>query len=445
MNILKTYNRLNLGKFEYRDEKNQMEYLQPLAQARTRMGKFFQPNQLLGRKGSIGCVSLEISQQCNLDCSLCYLSPNSSNVKDLPLTELFSRLDKIRHHYGVGTNVQISGGDPTLRNRKELMQIVRYARLLGLNPALFTNGILVSRDLLEELVENGLSDVAFHVDMSQKRPGYHSEQELNAVRLEYIERTRGLPLLVVFNTTVFDENFSDIPSVVQFFIDHADRVGFCSFQLQADTGRGVLGKRTLPISLETVRAKIDEGADNALGWDAFLIGHPKCHSYAPALAINGKAFSMVEDPVLVGDFLNDFKHISHDRREQPSGIALKYFRTGLQKPKWIFRGLKHFLPRLWRIRKEIYAEKKLPRKISFFVQNFMDADNLDQERIDACSFTVMTSEGPVSMCAHNARRDDYILKPVTVYEQTGAVTFYPLKKKYLLKTRKSNNLVMEEA
>ena len=322
MKILELINNWLLESSNNMNIENELEHCQSLAQARTRMGKFFQPNQLLGRKGSIGCVSLEISQRCNLDCSLCYLSPNSNNVKDLPLTELFSRMDKIRHHYGVGTNVQISGGDPTLRKRKELMQIVRYARTLGLNPALFTNGILASRDLLEELVENGLSDVAFHVDMSQERPGYHSEQELNAVRLEYIERTRGLPLLVVFNTTVFDENFSDIPSIVQFFINHSDRVGFCSFQLQADTGRGVLGKRTKPISLETVRAKIDEGAGNALGWDAFLIGHPKCHSYAPALAINGKAFSMVEDPALVGDFLNDFKHISHDRREQPSGSCL---------------------------------------------------------------------------------------------------------------------------
>ncbi len=60
-----------------------------LKQTRERMGKFFTKNQILGRKGSIGCVSLEISQRCNLDCSLCYLSSNSNDVTDLPLQEIF--------------------------------------------------------------------------------------------------------------------------------------------------------------------------------------------------------------------------------------------------------------------------------------------------------------------------------------------------------------------
>ena len=57
----------------------------------------------------------------------------------------------------------------------------------------------------------------------------------------------------------------------------------------------------------------------------------------------------------------------------------------------------------------------------------MDAGNLDQERIDACSFMVMTADGPVSMCAHNARRDEYILKPITVTRRDGTIiNFKPL-------------------
>ena len=54
----------------------------------------------------------------------------------------------------------------------------------------------------------------------------------------------------------------------------------------------------------------------------------------------------------------------------------------------------------------------------------MDKDNLDSERIDACSFMVMTKEGPVSMCKHNANRDDYILQPIQI--EDGGKTFYPL-------------------
>ena len=55
-----------------------------LTATRSRLGKFNQPNQFIGSRNSIGCVSVEISQRCNLDCSLCYLSENSNQVSDLP-------------------------------------------------------------------------------------------------------------------------------------------------------------------------------------------------------------------------------------------------------------------------------------------------------------------------------------------------------------------------
>ena len=47
--------------------------------------EFRTPNQVLGRRSTIGCVALEITQRCNLDCTLCYLSESSESVKDLPL------------------------------------------------------------------------------------------------------------------------------------------------------------------------------------------------------------------------------------------------------------------------------------------------------------------------------------------------------------------------
>ena len=372
-------------------------------------------------------MSLEISQRCNLDCSLCYLSSSSNQVTDLPILEVIRRLDEIKRHFGVGTNVQISGGDPTMRDRGELMRIVRHARELGLYPAIFTNGILCDREMLEELVANGLSDVAFHVDLTQARKGFSTERELNKIRSRYIDMVRGLPLMVVFNTTVHEKNFLEIPNIVKFFIENADVVGFASFQLQADTGRGVLGKREQMISLESVKRKIDQGAGNPLGWDGIRVGHPKCHSYVPTLAVNGKAFSLIDDPDLAGDFLNDFEHMTHDRRESPGTIAFRYLVEAIKQPSWLVRGLKYYLPRLWEIRREIIASHGKANKISFFVQNFMDARQLDPERVKACSFMVMTPDGPLSMCAHNAKRDDYILRPIPVPNEKGSVMFYPLK------------------
>ena len=69
------------------------------------------PNQQMGRRWSLGCVALEITQRCNLDCSLCYLSENSEAIRDIPIEELFRRIDLIHQHFGAYTNVQVTGGD----------------------------------------------------------------------------------------------------------------------------------------------------------------------------------------------------------------------------------------------------------------------------------------------------------------------------------------------
>src|SRR4030088_459428 len=96
--------------------------------------------QCMGRRWPIGCVALEITQRCNLDCTACYLTDHSEAVKDIPLEEVFRRIDLIFDHYGPHTNVQVTGGDPTLRRREELVAIVRRISQKGMRPALFTNG-----------------------------------------------------------------------------------------------------------------------------------------------------------------------------------------------------------------------------------------------------------------------------------------------------------------
>jgi pyruvate-formate lyase-activating enzyme len=394
------------------------------------MGTFFRPNQVLGRRNSIGCVALEITQRCNLDCTLCYLSENSERVKDIPLAEVYRRIDEIARQFGAPTAVQITGGDPTLRKREELVAIVRRVREGGLLPTLMTNGIKATRDLLEELAAAGLNDVAYHVDMTQERKGYGSEEDLDAVREEYIERARGIPIAVIFNTTVCRENFDDIPRLIRFFRRHADVVGMASFQLQADTGRGVLRERDRVISLETVRAQIVEGAGTPISWDTVLIGHPGCHRIGITLEANGNLYDLNDDPAFFNRFLSDFQHVMLDRRDPRRAVAALLGELR-HRPAWVGRALSFFLPKLWKMRRDLVASRGRVHKLSFFVQNFMDATALEPERIHACSFMVMTGNGPISMCAHNARRDEFILKPVALTTDAGPAIWNPLSGKTL--------------
>ncbi|MCI0402048.1 MAG: radical SAM protein [Acidobacteria bacterium] len=390
-----------------------------LRQRLTEVGQWG-PNQIAGRRWPIGCVSLEITQRCNLDCTLCYLSEHSEAVQDVPLEEVFRRIELIHRHYGEDTDVQVSGGDPTLRRRAELVSIVRRITEMGMRASLFTNGIRATRDLLEELCAVGLSDVAFHVDMTQQRKGYASEEELNAVRQNYIDRCRGLPLAVFFNTTIYAGNFAEIPELVRFFRRHTDVVSMVSFQLQADTGRGVLRDRAAFIHQGSVIEKIHEGAGIPLSFDSLAAGHPRCNRYAMAFAINGKLYDFYDDPSFAVAMLQATEGVGFPRNNRRAVVRAALAALAKTPSLW-WRATRWLGKTLWSARRDLWAVRGRVNKLSFVIHNFMDASRLERDRVQACVFMVATAEGPMSMCLHNAKRDRYILPD-------GVAAFvYPLK------------------
>lgn len=397
----------------------------PLDRARERMVRTGQwrTTQLLGRRWAIGCVALEITQRCNLDCTLCYLSENSEAVHDLPLEEIFRRIDVIAEHYGPNTGVQVTGGEPTLRNRADLVQIVRCIREKGLRPSLFTNGIKASRSLLTELATAGLADVAFHVDTTQQRKGYDSEEALNAVRREYIARVRGLPLTVFFNTTIHDQNFDEIEAVARFFVRHSDTVRIASFQLQADAGRGVQRARGEAIDIASVTARLSAGAAARLNFAA-AVGHPACNRFAAMLVANGRAYNLFDSDDVFSILLSATAGLPFDTTSKRRMLCA-LLRGAAKDPAAIARVLGWGLRKAGQMVGGLLASRGRAYRLTFHVHNFMDAERLQAERIEACAFMVATAEGPVSMCLHNAQRDDFILKPIKLASPAGDTTWNP--------------------
>jgi molybdenum cofactor biosynthesis enzyme MoaA len=383
------------------------------------------PNQMLGRRWPIGCVALEITQRCNLDCAACYLSEHSEAVRDVPLAELFRRIDLIFDHYGRNANVQVTGGDPTLRKREELIAIVRRISQKGMRPALFTNGIRAKRDLLVELAQAGLVDVAFHVDMTQRRNGYQSEAALNAIRQDYIERARGLPLSVMFNTTVFEGNFAEIAEIVQFFVRNCDVVRLASFQLQAETGRGTLGRRNEAITIDSVQQQIEKGTRSSISFDALRVGHSRCNRYGMIFVANDRAYDALDDRGSLEAVLERMPLLSLDRRSRPKAVAA-FARGILSSPYLSFKAVHWLLRMAWQARTDLWAARGRVNKLSFVIHNFMDACRLEPDRVNACSFMAMTQRGPISMCLHNAKRDAFILAPVTLSGPNGERVWNPV-------------------
>jgi hypothetical protein len=299
----------------------------------------------------------------------------------------------------------------TLRRRNELVAIVCCISQKGMRPALFTNGIRAKRDLLEELVEACLVDVAFHVDMTQRRNGYKTEGELNDVRQGYIERARGLPLPVLFNTTVCNGNFAQMAEIVAFFVRNCDVVRLGLFQLQAEIGRSILGRRVEAMTIKSVQQKIEEGAGTVLSFDTAHIGHSLCNRHSMTFVTNGRAYDVLDDPALFQQILARTAHLAFDRRSRVD-VGRTFVAGLLANPAVWPSAIRRLCRKLWMARSDLMAAGGCVHKLSFFIHNFIDACSVERERIESCSFMAVTQDGPLSMCLYNAKRDAFIFAPV---------------------------------
>ena len=389
----------------------------PLRTALARWGQAG-PGQTAGRFFPMGCVALEVTQRCNLDCSLCYLSDAAEMAHDVPLEVLFSRIDTIESHYGPRASIQITGGEPTLRKAEDLEALCRYVRTRRMRSCLMTNGIKASRALLGRLAEAGLDDVAFHVDMTQERRGFSNEVSLDTVRCDYLARAKGLGLRVLFNTTVFDGNIEELPALGRFFREHAADIRLTSFQLQADTGRGVLRKRDRAITSDSVMATLSSGMDMSLDFDSAAIGHVACTRYCPVLVAGDRAVSALGDAVLFGDLLAALE--DSERCVAPYlNLWATGPRTALRHPRLALRVLCHGLKLIWRLRGGLWASRGRVHRMAVMIHSFMDAERLERSRCESCVFMVATENGPLSMCVHNARRDHHVFASAKIETRNG--------------------------
>ncbi len=170
---------------------------------------------------------LEPTNKCNLSCDGCYRENDGTHKT---LAEVQADLDVFRK-WRTYDSVSIAGGDPLLH--PHIVEIVRMVVADGHKPIINTNGLALTRGLLEELKRAGLVGLTFHVDSHQGRPvpwRNKTEVELNALRLEYAELVASVGgLSCAFNATVYEDTIEHVPAIVQFAADHIDIINSIIF------------------------------------------------------------------------------------------------------------------------------------------------------------------------------------------------------------------------
>jgi len=113
----------------------------------------------------ITCTALmEVTGRCNLACPYCFAAAGSAPKPDPALDVIRFWFDRVKHA-APGCNIQISGGEPTVRD--DLPQIIEIGRRKGFAfIQLNTNGLRLAREksYAQRLKDAGLSSVFLQFD-----------------------------------------------------------------------------------------------------------------------------------------------------------------------------------------------------------------------------------------------------------------------------------------
>ena len=107
---------------------------------------------------------LEITDKCNLNCPIC-LASSPKMSEDPNIEQIEDALKKLLGYEGRSTSIQLSGGEPTVR--QDLADIINIARDFGFKSIeIDTNGIELAKKpkLAKELADAGLTGIYLQFD-----------------------------------------------------------------------------------------------------------------------------------------------------------------------------------------------------------------------------------------------------------------------------------------
>jgi uncharacterized radical SAM superfamily Fe-S cluster-containing enzyme len=361
-------------------------------------------------------VLLEVTDRCNLHCAICFADSGRRETEDLSLEKIAWLLERAITAVGP-SNLQLSGGEPTLRD--DLPEIIEVARRVGYSfIQVNTNGLRLASDRSygRRLRAAGLSSVFFQFDGVDDET-YRSlrGRALLDEKLRAVENCgeAGLGVILV-PTLVRGVNTNSIGALVRRALHLAPTVRGIHFQPISYFGRYPKGpsdevRFTLPELMRCLEEQTD-GLIKVTDFSPPGTEHAHCSFHATyMLSAEGglrplgaaKEGSCCFVDIGSGGVKKTVETVSRRWTLPSAGL---FFSGSPLSEKTPCCGRSN--PNVTRVEDPLdlddFLREGAIRSFTLSAMAFQDADNLDLERLRGCCISVVSPDGKlVPFCAYN--------------------------------------------
>ena len=347
--------------------------------------------------GQHTCTALvEVTQDCDLGCPVCFASSGEAREPDPSLAELTARLTRLRQDAGA-CNLQLSGGEPCVR--PDLPDIVAASRSAGfVLIQVNSNGLRLAREpgYAEALATAGLDSVFLQFDGSDRACTALRGRPLLDEKLRAIEACGRAGLgVVLVPTLVPGVNDAELGLILDLALERQPVVRGVHFQPAASFGRFPWDPAVPRLTLPEVLSALAAQSHGLLQSGDF---HPPCCEHAMC------SFS--------GQFVLEQGRLRAVSRDEPCCGPLEA-REGARRAKavtarqWAAPDPEQPLPPGADDFQRFLARHAGRRRLSLSCMAFQDAWTLDLERVRGCCIHVAAPDGRrIPFCLYNLTAAD---------------------------------------
>lgn len=305
---------------------------------------------------NICTAALMVTNNCNLDCPVCFTRSKDDESYNPSLDELTELLEYYKKAAGEGAPLEFCGGEPTVRN--DLPDLAKTAKSMGFDYIqLNTNGIRISESLnyCRELKNSGITTIYLGFDgFSHETYKYKYNKDLFDEKIKAIKNCYEAKLAVVLVPCIKpDVNDDQIGAIIKLAKEYIPAVKGVYFQPLSYFGIYPDDNRKR-ITIPEIIRNIEEQTCGEIKADSFLPGsceHAQC-------SFNGF--------FLMGNKGN-LQALTKFNKKEPSLEAYKRIRENTKKT-WT------------------YNERKY---LTIGGMAFQDIWNYDAERIKRCTIHII--------------------------------------------------------